>query len=597
MNDGSQPGPGYVVADRYQLEERLGRGGMSTVWRATDLVLHREVAVKVVAEMEDAETTAERFRREARATAALNHPNIVSVFDAGVDHERAFLVMELLPGRTLADELRSRGAFPVEEVRDIAVQVAGALHAAHEAGLVHRDIKPGNIARTAEGGVKVLDFGITHIIDKGVAGGHHPLTATGAVIGTAAYLAPEQARGERVDQRADLYSLGCVLYTLLTGKPPFQGPTAVSTMMLHATEPVPDLADVRPDVPQEMAAVVHALLQKNPEARPQTAADVGHAMQADTAEQVTRYLPPPIVGEDTTVVPGSTLPAPARAYPADAPGPEVGAPSPAPARAVVDPEAAVSTDPADRPEGFFTMEEVEDPDRTRLVIAMIVVALFLVGIVGWWLLTRDAELTANPSPTAAVPGSPTPSPTPTATGSPSVEPSVTFSQPPLDPVTGTPDPLDDATLVEQPVQGPEPEMVEPTQEPPQETTQAPPPQETTQAPPPPQTTQAPPPPRTTQAPLPADEAGGAAAVEAAADGLSSAVQDAMTSGTLDNRYRKDVDAGLRDLSKALRNNDDQQASDALSRVDQALSDSGQKDRFDGLYTRLKDAVDRWKTTL
>ena len=593
MNDGSQPGPGYVVADRYQLEERLGRGGMSTVWRATDLVLHREVAVKVVAEMEDAETTAERFRREARATAALNHPNIVSVFDAGVDHERAFLVMELLPGRTLADELRSRGAFPVGEVRDIAVQVAGALHAAHEAGLVHRDIKPGNIARTAEGGVKVLDFGITHIIDKGVAGGHHPLTATGAVIGTAAYLAPEQARGERVDQRADLYSLGCVLYTLLTGKPPFQGPTAVSTMMLHATEPVPDLADVRPDVPQEMAAVVHALLQKNPEARPQTAADVGHAMQADTAEQVTRYLPPPIVGEETTVVPAGTVPAPSRAYPADAPGPEVGAPA-VPARAAVDPP---DEEPEDEPTGLFTMDEVEDPDRTRLVIAMIVVALFLVGIVGWWLLTRDAELTANPSPTAAVPGSPSPTPTPTTTPTEpptaSAEPTRLFSHPPVDPL-GSATPLDEPTLIDLPVEQPEPAAV-PTTQGPAQTTQAPPPP-ATQAPPPP-ATQAPPP-RTTQAPPPAANAeDAAAAVESAADRLSGAVQDAMTGGTLDNRYRKDVDAGLRDLSKALRNNDDQQASDALSRVDQALSDSGQKDRFDGLYTRLKDAVDRWKTTL
>ncbi|MFD0866330.1 serine/threonine-protein kinase, partial [Tessaracoccus lubricantis] len=258
MTESSQPGHGYVLAGRYLLEEKLGRGGMSTVWRARDQVLDREVAVKVVNEMEDAEITAERFRRETRVTAALNHPNIVTVFDAGVDNDRAFLVMELLPGATLADDLRTRGALPFDEIRSIALQVTAALGAAHEAGLVHRDVKPGNIARTADGGVKVLDFGITHILDEAVNDSGSPLTATGAVIGTAAYLAPEQARGQRVDQRADLYALGCVLYALITGRPPFQGPTAVSTMMAHATEPVPDLKAARPDVPAGLAAVVTA---------------------------------------------------------------------------------------------------------------------------------------------------------------------------------------------------------------------------------------------------------------------------------------------------------------------------------------------------
>ncbi|MDO5677142.1 MAG: protein kinase, partial [Propionibacteriaceae bacterium] len=357
MTDNPPPGPGRVVAGRYLLQQRLGRGGMSTVWRARDQVLDRDVAVKIVAEMEDAEVTAERFRREARATAALNHPNIVTVFDAGVDDGRAFLVMELLPGHTLADEVRARGALPVEEVREIAVQVAGALSAAHAAGLVHRDIKPGNIARTAGGAAKVLDFGITHIIDEGAAHASHPLTATGAVIGTAAFLAPEQARGERVDGRADLYSLGCVLYALLTGQPPFRGATAVTTMMMHATEPAPRVLGARPDLPEGFAVVIQAMLQKDPNDRPQSADAVARAIRAQTPEEAAAYLPVPGANDDTTVMPA---------------------------------RAATPADPADAEEPF-QMEEAEGR-RTRLLIGMVAVALLVAAGFAWWLLSQNASL-------------------------------------------------------------------------------------------------------------------------------------------------------------------------------------------------------------
>ncbi|MBB1483248.1 serine/threonine protein kinase [Tessaracoccus sp. MC1865] len=570
MTESTQPGPGYVLAGRYLLEERLGRGGMSTVWRARDQVLGREVAVKVVAEMEDAEVTAERFRRETRVTAALNHPNIVTVFDAGVDNDRAFLVMELLPGSTLADELRTRGAFPFEEIRSIAIQVSAALGAAHHAGLVHRDVKPGNIARAADGAVKVLDFGITHIIDEAVADSGSPLTATGAVIGTAAYLAPEQARGMRVDQRADIYALGCVLFALITGRPPFQGPTAVSTMMAHATEPVPNIQEARPDVPPQLAAIVAAMLAKDPEARPTDAATLEAALRAETSEAVTQLLPPPVVeGEHTAVVPAADLPAPMRAYPADAPGPVVAAPVVAPARAAVDPEG---TD-----DDVLPMEEEEESSRRGLLIGLITLAVLLVVGFAWWLLSGDPQLTADRSPTAAVPASTSPS----VDASPSVSPSPQTTEASPSP-TPSPSPSPSAAPATTTAA---PATTAPV------TTEAPPPQTE----PPVETA-----PPVTQAPPPADPGnieGAAQSAQAAADELSTAVREAFTGGNLDNDARKAVDAGLRDLSSALRSGDEQLASDAISAVDQALSDSGQKDQFEGLYERLKDQVDSWNDFL
>ena len=227
------------LADRYELEDAIGRGGMGQVWRATDTVLGREVAVKTIdLRTVPDESGAARFEREARVTAGMSHPNIVTVHDSGVEGDTAFLVMELLPGPSLAERLRE-GPLPVAEVEEVGRQVAAALDAAHARGLVHRDIKPGNIVYAADGRVRVLDFGITQLAEST---GSQALTATHTVMGTAEYLAPEQAMGGRVDGRADLYALGCVLYALLAGRPPFSGPTPVATMMMHANDPVPDLA-------------------------------------------------------------------------------------------------------------------------------------------------------------------------------------------------------------------------------------------------------------------------------------------------------------------------------------------------------------------
>ena len=265
------------LAGRYVLEAPIGRGGMGEVWRGTDTVLGREVAIKTIdlRRLPD-ETGAARFEREARVTAGLNHAGIVTVHDHGVEGDTAYLVMELLPGPSLADRIAD-GPVPVDEVVEVGQQVAAALDAAHARGLVHRDIKPANIAYAGDGRVRVLDFGITQL---GEAAGSQALTATHTVMGTAEYLAPEQALGGRVDGRADLYALGCVLYALLAGRPPFRGPTPVATMMMHGSDPVPDVRGLRPDTPDWLADLVHGLLAKNPADRPMGAATVAAALAA-----------------------------------------------------------------------------------------------------------------------------------------------------------------------------------------------------------------------------------------------------------------------------------------------------------------------------
>jgi hypothetical protein len=248
-----------VLNDRYEIEAPLGRGGMATVYRGTDRVLGRTVAIKVLADRfagDDKFVT--RFRREAQAAAGLNHPNIVAIFDTG-DHDDAhYIVMEYVEGETLADLLNRDGALPPERAADISASVAAALEVAHQTGLVHRDVKPGNVMLTPERALKVMDFGIAR------AAADDTLTQTGTVLGTAAYLSPEQAQGLAVDARSDLYSLGCVLYEMLTGRQPFTGDSPVSVAYKHVNEePVPP-SRVIPDVPPELDAVTMRAMAKDP---------------------------------------------------------------------------------------------------------------------------------------------------------------------------------------------------------------------------------------------------------------------------------------------------------------------------------------------
>ncbi|MFC7380595.1 serine/threonine-protein kinase [Sphaerisporangium rhizosphaerae] len=262
-----------LLAARYRLDEPLGRGGMGEVWRATDEVLNRPVAVKLLLAEAVGSSAATRFRQEAQATARLNHANVVSVYDFGQAGDRLFLVMELIEGHSLAGHLAAAGRLAVDEVVRIGAQAATGLAAAHRLGVVHRDIKPANLLLTADGAVKVVDFGIARLADQAAAA----LTGTGLIIGTSAYLAPERALGRDAGPASDLYALGCVLYELLTGRPPFRadGPTAL--LYQHVQVPPTPPGEVRRDVPSALDDLLMRLLAKEPDDRP-TADQVAHRL-------------------------------------------------------------------------------------------------------------------------------------------------------------------------------------------------------------------------------------------------------------------------------------------------------------------------------
>jgi eukaryotic-like serine/threonine-protein kinase len=261
-----------IFNGRYELHRRLGRGGMAEVYLARDQLLDRPVAVKVLfpALATDAGFV-ERFRREAQAAANLQHPNIVSVFDWGEANGTYFIVMEYVEGHTLADTLRDEGRLHPDRAAEITADIAAALGFAHRNRVVHRDVKPGNVLITRDGGVKVADFGIARAISDS---SDQNLTKTGSVMGTATYFSPEQARGAQVDPRSDLYSLGVVLYEMITGRPPFAGDSAVAIAYKHVQEnPVPPRR-IDPALPETLEAITLKCLAKNPANRYPSAQDL-----------------------------------------------------------------------------------------------------------------------------------------------------------------------------------------------------------------------------------------------------------------------------------------------------------------------------------
>ena len=263
MSEATQGAPGAltgtVLSGRYRLESKLGSGGMSTVYLARDETLERWVAAKVLhREISDQPDQIERFRREARAVAQVAHPNVVAVIDAGEDLGRPYIVFEYVEGETLKERIDRAGRLPLDEAAAYGIEVGRGLAAAHARRLVHRDVKPQNVLIDAEGRAKVTDFGIARELEQ------DGLTKTGRVLGTTDYVSPEQAMGQEVDARSDIYSLGVVLYEMLTGHVPFTAETVVGVAMRHVNEQMPDVQKRRPEVSAALAAVIEQATMKDP---------------------------------------------------------------------------------------------------------------------------------------------------------------------------------------------------------------------------------------------------------------------------------------------------------------------------------------------
>ena len=299
MADSGTIHAGRTLAGRYTLRRLIDKGGMAEVWEGEDSVLGRAVAIKVLyPHLAHDASFSERFRLEAIAAARLAHPNVVGTYDTGIDEGLAFIVMELVDGHTLRHELAD-GPLPPALARDIAAQVADALDYAHGAGIVHRDIKPANILLCPDGRAKVADFGIA----KAALGDGEPardLTGTGAIIGTAKYLSPEQVDGRRLDGRSDVYALGVVLYEMLCGRPPFIGDTDMAIGIQHLSSRPASPRSMRPEIPPTLEAVVMKALEKSPADRyPSAAAMHAALVQADAggvaagAPDATRLSRPP----------------------------------------------------------------------------------------------------------------------------------------------------------------------------------------------------------------------------------------------------------------------------------------------------------------
>lgn len=282
MNDGE------IIAGRYRLEGRLGFGGMSTVHLAFDMRLERRVAAKLLAEhLADDPTFVSRFQREAQAAARLVHPNIVQIFDSGLDEQsgRHFIVMEYIEGQSCAEILRDDGWVQVEEAVAIIEQACEGLHYAHRHGVVHRDVKPGNLLRAREGEVKLADFGIAKATEQS------SITQVGSVLGTAAYLAPEQARGEEAGPRADLYALGVVAYQLISGRLPYEATSLTELALKQQREEPPMLDTLVAAVGPELAEAIALALALDPNERYQTAREMGRAI-SDGADGISPLEPP-----------------------------------------------------------------------------------------------------------------------------------------------------------------------------------------------------------------------------------------------------------------------------------------------------------------
>jgi eukaryotic-like serine/threonine-protein kinase len=379
---------GKVLADRYAVGELLGRGGMAEVYLATDRVLDRPVAFKVLGGwLANDGTFVERFRREALAAARISHPNLVAVFDAGSEGGVHYIVMELVPGETLADVLRKEGRLHPNRATKIAASVADALGVAHSAGIVHRDVKPGNVMLTPDGRTKLMDLGIARSIDG------DSITHASSILGTAGYLSPEQARGDPVDHRSDIYSLGCVLYEMLTGRQPFEAQDPLAVAYKHVHEAPAPPTSLEPSTPPGLEVVTLRAMEKEPAARFQSVADMAAALDDRTA-----------------------------------PVAPVKATTPMPPVTATTPLHTARTD---------TLPRRVDRVRRRRPLVPLLLALAALALLG---SLAFALLGGDPPSKPVVPAD-SASPSPSSSPSPSESPSASPTPPPVDPVQGAIDAL------------------------------------------------------------------------------------------------------------------------------------------------------------
>ena len=400
-----KPVKGITFGGRYQLQSRVAIGGMGEVWEAVDLVIGRTVAIKILKDEYLGDPGfLERFRAEARHAALVNHEGIANVYDYGEEEGSAYLVMELVPGEALSSIIERDHVLSTDKVLDIVAQTASALQAAHSAGLVHRDIKPGNLLITPDGRVKITDFGIARIADQ------VPLTATGQVMGTVQYLSPEQASGHPASPATDIYSLGIVAYEALAGRRPFTGESQVAIAMAQINETPPDLP---PTVSEPVRNLVLACIAKSPSDRPASAANLARAAQA---------LRRGDVAAAAAAVPG-ILPHGASTLPAtDAATVLFSAPGSATQATTMLPSAGAAGALAGGAAATALLPEDEEPRKRSpwiiplialIAVLVIVLAVILVNIVS----SRNATPTpsaSSPVPSATASRTPTPTPTPTA---------------------------------------------------------------------------------------------------------------------------------------------------------------------------------------
>lgn len=390
----------YSLAQRYELGEIIGSGGMSDVYAAQDTLLGRDVAVKMLrSEMARDMNFRERFRREARNSSKLNHPNIVAVYDTGEETIDGigipYIVMERIHGNTLRDLLRNDGPMSPQEAAEILQPVCSALQASHDAGIIHRDIKPANIMLTNTGMVKVMDFGIARALDDSTSA----MTQTSAVIGTAQYLSPEQARGKNADARSDVYALGCVLYEAITGGTPFQGETPFAVAYQHVQEDVtppsermPEM-DLAPTALLNVDAVVMTSMAKHPGDRYQSAAEMGQDLELLSRGSVTQaaraHVAPSQEQFPTQTVgyPETRAAQPQQAYPETA---MAGAPGPASAAGTAAGAAgALPANAAGAHTGPPTATTAKPSSHLRWLVAFIVIALLVIGAGYAWSVLND----------------------------------------------------------------------------------------------------------------------------------------------------------------------------------------------------------------